>query len=471
MTTYKKFKNIYVIPLLVLLCLLILCSAVPQRTVRADEASTEYSDVLEDLEKDENFNADNYPDKTDDFSIRIIQIAESVNNELFIYTYQPCQSVFPLVATEINVAFKRDLVSSYLYGLTLLNSSGVFCKYKVEDFTVKPDPVRYYNITSIYREWHKGIDPDSEGGLVGRVSFGVSSLWTATTEADGVHYSRRDLDFVSITSKYTNALFYENNLWMPIGYTVSGGFSHFVAFSVDRDIDTLVEVQICFVATETEHREWWLFFEKDVDFGSTSHNIIITDKDRAVISTVSTFTRDDYLRSRISTAREFMSSENISKDSDQGKKIASEQYVVRFHESEYSKSNTMSGSYERFTTISDVTLLRLLFERDGVVYNVGVVDNKLTGTDPPITVDPSVSDESTSFWARIAKYLGVSEDTLTVIAVVIVFVILLLPVLSVVFPVVGNILLSGLKGLWWLICLPFKGIAALITKIKDRGAQ
>ena len=51
-----------------------------------DKTATE---VLEDLSRDKSFNPDNYPTKTDDYSLQIIQLAESVDKELFAYVYQP----------------------------------------------------------------------------------------------------------------------------------------------------------------------------------------------------------------------------------------------------------------------------------------------------------------------------------------------------------------------------------------------
>ena len=41
-------------------------------------------------------------------------------------------------------------------------------------------------------------------------------------------------------------------------------------------------------------------------------------------------------------------------------------------------------------------------------------------------------------------------------------------VLSLIFPPFAQIMLVVLKGIWWVICLPFKGIAALVERIKDK---
>ena len=59
--------------------------------VYAEETVNErvYSAVLDDLKKDTSFNTENYPTKADDYSLQIIQLAESSDKELFVYVYQP----------------------------------------------------------------------------------------------------------------------------------------------------------------------------------------------------------------------------------------------------------------------------------------------------------------------------------------------------------------------------------------------
>ena len=58
-----------------------------------------YSDVLTDLQTDENFDVNNYPVNIEDYSLQVIQIAESVNGELFVYVYQPSGEQIDLQAT------------------------------------------------------------------------------------------------------------------------------------------------------------------------------------------------------------------------------------------------------------------------------------------------------------------------------------------------------------------------------------
>ena len=73
-------------------------------------------------------------------------------------------------------------------------------------------------------------------------------------------------------------------------------------------------------------------------------------------------------------------------------------------------------------------------------------------------------------WAAKALVYGIAALVVLAIA---------LPVLSFVFPVFGQVLKTVFSALWtgvvwllkgilWLVLLPFKGIAALVRKIKDK---
>ena len=116
------------------------------------------TNVLTDLQKDENFKVSDYPDKADDYSIQVIQIAESTAKEFLIYTYQPAQRTCFMLATCVNMSLSEDVKSTKLYDLEFLSCEGVFCKYKVKDVVVADTDYRYYNITSIYRPWNKDFD-------------------------------------------------------------------------------------------------------------------------------------------------------------------------------------------------------------------------------------------------------------------------------------------------------------------------
>lgn len=109
-----------------------------------------YSNVLDDLKKDSSFNPSNYPTKSNDYSLQIIQLAESIDKELFIYVYQPSGKSKNLKASSVNISTTiNDAISFTNYKLALLNSNGVFYKYKVSGLMVKDESVRYYAIVVI----------------------------------------------------------------------------------------------------------------------------------------------------------------------------------------------------------------------------------------------------------------------------------------------------------------------------------
>ena len=121
-----------------------------------------YTKVMDDLQLDETFNKNDFPDDSSDYSIKVIQIAESVDGDLFIYTYQPCQYTRYIVATSINMALSESVTGTRLYDLELLSSSGVFCKYLVKDYSVTNKEIRYYNISTIYRPFDSHIDGNAD---------------------------------------------------------------------------------------------------------------------------------------------------------------------------------------------------------------------------------------------------------------------------------------------------------------------
>jgi len=75
-------------------------------------------------------------------------------------------------------------------------------------------------------------------------------------------------------------------------------------------------------------------------------------------------------------------------------------WVLRFAETEYTLWSGDS-SYGKFATmVGDVTILRLKFETDGIVYNLGVIDNKQTGSPEPsntTSVKVSLNDQGRGF--------------------------------------------------------------------------
>ena len=110
--------------------------AVYRTAVSARAETSNFSSVLADLQKDSNFNFADYPENSKDYSIQVIQIAESKQGNLYLYTYQPCQNTLPLVATKINLSLSETADETRIYGLKQVSTWGVFCKYEIESVKV-----------------------------------------------------------------------------------------------------------------------------------------------------------------------------------------------------------------------------------------------------------------------------------------------------------------------------------------------
>ena len=67
------------------LVLVLLLLFPPGSLPSAHAEGKEYTGVLEDLQKDESFSESYYPVVADDYSLQMVQIAESSDKELFVY--------------------------------------------------------------------------------------------------------------------------------------------------------------------------------------------------------------------------------------------------------------------------------------------------------------------------------------------------------------------------------------------------
>ena len=241
----NNIKKILISISLFLLTLLILFSTFAVSGIDKVHAAgeTSYSNVLEDLEKDGSFNAVDYSVVVNDASLSIISIAESVNQELFVYVYQPGET---FVASSINISTTVNKDLSYKnYDLHLLNSSGVFFKYKVVNFQVSDDEIRYYDISSIFRPFDKFIDFEINiDNEVDEVAYKVGKCWCVGTVNGQAYYSLRDVETIEITDKFVGFIRYLNGYWL----WQDACDAHFVAFSTDKPINKLIQADVYFTA-------------------------------------------------------------------------------------------------------------------------------------------------------------------------------------------------------------------------------
>lgn len=466
-----KSKNLLIVFIMLVCCLFTPFSTF---TLFASADTSNYSNVLEDLQKDESFNVEDYPVNAEDYSLSIIQIAETLDKQLLVYVYNPSVD---RVATTISLSTGiNNNFFPELYNLILQSKENTLAKYVVEDLQVKEDVVRYYDIVSIFRSWDENIDKEAIGGnTISEVSYEVGKLYTACTLDGKVYYSFTDVETIDITDKYVGFVRYDDGYvgspGMGLSWYKPGYDSHFVAFSTDRKIDRLYEAEVYYdtqlytyskqISAFVTISESETFYE--IEEGNKAE-LTYTEKVEIKIPH-GLFFQNSYSFDRIQSVEEFVNTENREFVFDMGlfsvveqTKITDEslnslngkQWVLRFAETEYEDYRTgdLSATFinKKKTIVGNVSILRLKFETDGKVYNLGVVDNKQTGNGVP---------DNNSF--DLLRWL---KGYLVEFLLILLFVIIIVPLFIAFFPqiMVGLVKVGKwlVKGLWWILTLPYQ---------------
>lgn len=456
------------------------------------------SNVLEDLQRDDSFNLDDYPAYTvyDDSSaegfyrLEVIQIAESTDGELFVYVYQPAARTKLLVASSINIApvpnSQIEAQSFKTFNLIELNSSGVFFKYKVKDYQIKSDSVRYYNISNITRPYSKDIDGDNADNQVhDDVDCAVGQLWTAHTASNGdVEYFNTVSEVIEITDKFVGFLrYYDAQGWLGDYFTDA----HFVAFSTNIPMDRLYEIDIEFYKQSRVKVYGGVpnqSYDDSTTLGTAEKETVTVHHDEVDHNSGNRYGYNKYTWDKIRTTSDFLQSENNSyyKITESGTKdISNTEWAVTFYKSSVkAQSNTGTpitdiysvdtddaiGQTVNSTFVSRVIILRLKFEKDGIRYNLGVVDNRQTGSDSPINEQiPNKKSLLDRLCELLERITGIPALIWKIIICALPFIIFL-PLLSIIFPTFGHVLLWIIKAVWWVVTLPLRAMVALFRKRK-----
>lgn len=476
----KKVNYINFVCLFLLLLMLVSFVQIPV----AFAENVYYTNALDDLKKADNFEEDKYILNEKDYSLQFIQIAESEDKELFVYVYQPSGQKYNLSATSISFSTGiNDNFYPQLYKLKKLNSNGVFFKYLVEDFKVKNDALRYYDLVRVSRSFNANYDEELDNSqTVSEVPFEIGKLWTVCTLNNKVYYNYEETQTIDITDKYVGFVRYDDGYTGLIPnfkpqFCKPGYDSHFVAFNTDKPIEKLLEATVIY-DSQFYHYSKSKFFGGDEKFYDIEREKVVEldEKDRVALEVPdSWFNSYNYEFERIQTMDEFLSGEDRNyvfnkgvfnkntdvKITDEGKQeLEGKQWVLRFVETlfedyEVSGSGTL-GTLDRIHTINktlvgNVSILRLKFETDGIIYNLGVIDNKQTGDGVP--------DNETNVSYKINS-LGRKLILIGIVVVLLILFIAFFPLVVNLFvflvKVICKIICCIFKGLWWLIKLPFE---------------
>lgn len=418
-------------------------------------AEEKYSDVLTDLKKDTNFSEDYYTVDDSVIDISVIQIAETPDKELLIYTYQPANKTKEVKASSISMSLTIDNnINPSIYDLTFINSNSVFAKYVVDDFVANNDMIHYYEIISIFRPFNEEYDtqPD-DNNTINEISYPVGSLFCAAYTGDSIVYSRIDRDYVEITDKWCGFIRYDKGLYLSFGfYTTAVTDSHFVVFSTNRKIDTLEEAKVSFISQKMTFHSTGLN-DETIEDEPVNEEVVV--KASETVENENRLCASKFKWNRIQTIEEFKKTDGDNLKEEYTNKLDGMRYVLRFKETTNSSLSGDGYSTRTWTEISNVTILRLKFQTDGVSYNLGVVDNKQTGSTNPAG---EVGKDWTDLEKLLQNIMEVIGTILQILALVLI-VVLCSPILAVILPIIFKAIMYVIKFIISIITWPFRAIS------------
>ena len=371
-------------------------------------ATSNYTDVLDDLRKDESFNVKDYPSMTleylneinndsdltnDQAHLEVMQIAESTSKELYLYVYQPIDDELDLTATAISMSceFSEDgqNIKPIIYNLELVSSYTVFDKYVVKDFVVSDEVYRYYNIVAIYRDYNSLIDNITSGGEAEGFEIGISvgQQWCVNYLNDTIIYEMATFETLDVNINYTGNCEFSDGF--KLGDMVGAhnwGLCWFIAFDLeDYTAERIYDADLSYKIRDMSYSQGAGLSGEPI-YGEWSDNIYVTLTDIEGSNNKGSYDgggllSKEYTWNRISKSADFIKNledQDILISDDVKSVINSNQWVFAFAETEKSMVTGMYSVTTFSKDISKVTILRIHF-RDiyDNIYNLGVVSDRV----------------------------------------------------------------------------------------------
>ena len=414
-----------------------------------------YSDVLADLQKDESFDKNDYIINQTDYSLELIQVAESSTGELLAYVYQPSAGAKGIIAKKIRINYP-DSESYNDYDLTLLSKNGVFYKYKVDGYVTDYDNAveRKYNVVQIMRSASAELGDtvvDENNNTISYVKYPVNWTFTAKYNDGKLYYGKEKLESVVVTDKYCGQLRFNSDdftrfaerFFLGIGekYTTL----HFIAFNTDAEIEDLVAAKVSFDLKY--HKRAYQTVAGDTvetDEYSSESKVVSLSKEAEVTYKGGLFGHK-YTWNEIMSVEDFCNDVVISStaffksDFAEGSmaEVNNKKWVLCYYSTEYVDVTTNPSlgvsvrTVEEFAT-ADTSILELTVNRNGVLYTLGVVDNYQTGDGIPDNVeDYGVNEEWWSdWWQEMQEWLKYILVAFAAILLVVVLIFICPPLLK-----------------------------------------
>lgn len=461
----------------------------------AEAQEKQYTDIVTDLSADKSFDISKYPEKKDDYSIDVIQIAESADNELFVYCYSPCRSVtvgdnsIEVGPTQVSIAVSTDLNSLHysLQGLKEVHRYKTLTKYVVNGIEVDPMPkTRYYSVPMLQRKTKDGK----------KIAEKVGKLWTVEKTDSGIKYTETHKETIEIERPLAGIVRYEKDYpWAPANWGKDGVDNHFIAFDTDLPIDDLLEADVEFdtvaigegvgqasgkyipmiqyvglcSANAAVNGDQYSLARMVQNYAADNNmlqnkSVTIKKDQRYSYDTGGWFSGDTYSWNRIMRPSDFS---KVMEDGKMGaysgeftaKDLSDRAWVLCYRETPYDSDNGwFEHNYGGFWYDMNIAVLRLKFETNGVVYDLGTVTNKVDQTEYVQGNSPKSLSE---FWERVGNWIKDNWYWLLIAVIGVIALIVLVPFLPSILSFIVQLFVWLFKAIIWLISLPIRLIAAL----------
>ena len=387
---------------MLLIIILIFSTIITPIIASAAEGSFEKTPLTE-LSKDESFKVEDYVENPEDYSIQVIQVAESSEGKLNIFTFQPARNTVDLKASSINISYgfssNGEGLSPKNYNLKLICTDGCFDKYEVEGFFVPAQEHRYYNIVSIYRRLSSYVPTDTNvsGGTTTEKAYEVGQQWHSYTLNDRVYYEMNTFETVEITTNYTGFLQMNTDIVNNyFGSSATGQFQHmwFIAFNVeDYIVEHIYNADLSFTyqSYKDEYKNFEFISRTWKDENPIPETIFLSDIDKESVESnrLIPFLKETYSFKRIMKAEDFIKNfeaQGGSFSEESKAKLNASQWVFAFKETPFTNTDSVQGTaiytYHNGTEIANATVLRIKFmDINKKIYDVGVVNDKVTPDD------------------------------------------------------------------------------------------
>lgn len=432
-------------------------SYIPPARAEINTYITSSTNVLEDLERSKDFKKEDFVEDLDDYSLKIITIFEGDDDNLFVYVHQPSANI-DIKATSINIsktskdANTEDELNYRNYNLEYLNNDGVFFKYVVKDFIIDNVKIRWYDISSIFRAFNEtyGDKKPIVNNTISEVSFPVAKQYSISGVDNNIFINVYDIELIDITEKYVGFMRYNVSDFNFSFFLYDYFDVHYIAFSTKREIEDLLEVDIGYTYDYKYYNHTGYVTNNNI----YKENIPgITSLEKGDLYEVGDdfWLSKEYSWNAIEKPANFISGIEDKQPKFSGLGVTVGEYstikesvkeyvnkcdwVVRFAVTDYSYFySTLDmpiGAFNQFETyirIKDCTLLRLKFETEGKTYNLGVLDNKQSGSNLP--------DNENSL------YLELKEEIKVILAIVLLlaFIVICFPLIKLLFKVIFVVL-------------------------------